>query len=90
MENAKALLDDFRDDDEQAAYFNFNFNRKRIVMKDYLEDKMKSIDQQERELEIQALVTEHIVLRDISRANKLNKNLDKVAYDREMLKIRLK
>jgi hypothetical protein len=54
-------------------------------MKDYLEDKMKSIDQQERELEIQALVSEQIVLRDISRANKQNKILDKVAYDREML-----
>ena len=47
-------------------------------MKDYLEDKMKSIDQQERELEIQALVSEQIMLRDISRANKQNKILDKV------------
>jgi hypothetical protein len=59
-------------------------------MKDYLKQKMESEDQAERELEITRLVTTKIALNEISESNKRNKFLDKVTYDRELLKIKLK
>jgi hypothetical protein len=44
LENGMAFIDDYSTINNPSEFQNFNFGRKRIIMKDYLKEKMESED----------------------------------------------
>jgi len=59
----------------------------KIILKKFLEQRMNSIDQKERDAEITRLVSHQTAAEDMRLLRKRNKELDESKYEQELLNI---